>query len=354
MTLIRRSDFKLGPAEKMDARQALLILEGSGLSLAEAARRALLAGDGQAPVFKSVPLAEALREFIADLHRRQRRMSTLDFYEQRMEGFAASPLGARWQRVERADLRAWLDGLKCGAVTRAMTFRTLRAFYRWAQRHEPAWCGKPPTDGIVMEGEQGDRSSPEFYTVDAVERLLAGCGADMRPAIAAQLFAGLRPEEVAPKMGAKTRIGWEDFNFEERIVRVPAAVAKTRVVRLIEDLPEALWAWLETTPVARRKGPLWTQTYDHLRAKTCAALRGRGRSTPDDGTSALPGGETAWIRDGLRHTFASYAVALTRDAGQVSEWLGHEGQTRLLQRNYKSAVLRGEAVRFFALRPNGD
>jgi integrase len=258
----------------------------------------------------------------------------MDFYEQRLALFSASALADKWQRVQRADLRAWLDQMECGAVTRAMTFRALRAFYRWAARAEPAMCGKPPTEGITIEGALGDRSAPEFYAVEAVAVLLEGCAADIRPAVAAQLFAGLRPEEVAPKMGGKERISWEDFNFEEKIVRVPAAVAKTRAVRLIEALPATLWAWLEATPKARREGPLWPGTYDWLRARTKAAL-----------------GKQPWVRDGLRHTFATHAVAWTRDVGQVSEWLGHEGGTRLLHRNYKSAVLRAAAEKYFALRP---
>ncbi len=335
MSKISRSDFKLSTADKIDARTALILLSGTSLSLTDAARQALINPATAAPRFKPVAFQDAMREWIADLHRRQRRMGTLEFYDQRLEAFSSSPLADHWQTVTRQELKPWLEQSSGGAVTKGMTFRAIRAFYRWAQHHEPAWCGVPPTEGWKITGTEGDRNAPRFYPVATVAALLERAGPALRPALALQLFAGLRPEEVAPGDAGKGRISWEDINPAERMVRVPADVAKTRVVRVLEGLPEALWAWLPANPESGKKdGPIWLGTYDWYQTQARAAL-------------AEP-----WIRDGLRHTFATYAVALIGDVGRVSEWLGHEGSTALIHRHYKAAARKADAVAFFGLRPS--
>ncbi len=57
-------------------------------------------------------------------------------------------------------------------------------------------------------------------------------------------------------------------------------------------------------------------------------------------------------QDALRHTFASYAVALTSDPGRVAIWLGHEGNPTMLHRHYRGIATEADARRFFALMPN--
>jgi len=58
-----------------------------------------------------------------------------------------------------------------------------------------------------------------------------------------------------------------------------------------------------------------------------------------------------WPQDCLRHSFATYAVALTNNPGQVAIWLGHNGNPTMLYRHYRGLTTKAEADKFFALRP---
>lgn len=333
-----RSDFRLGAAEKADARSALVLLSGTGLSLTEAARRALLADTvaGRAPALRTVKFNDAVRAFLADRHAKQRRGSTLEYYENNLGRFAASKLAADWQRLDGLKIKRWIEGLPQGRTIKAMSFRCLHSLYRWAAQQRPALVHKVPTEGLHLGGDrpEGDQVAPVFYPVAEVERLFSVLGEDLLPALAVQLFAGLRPEEVAPRMPEKARIGWDAFLFSEKIVRVPAEVSKSRRSRLMEGLPDALWIWLESVPAAQRRGPIWglsEQAY-RLRLKT-----------------RLKRAEVDWLRDGFRHTFATYAVALTSDAKKVSLWLGHT-DSDVLHQHYRGLATLAQATAFFNLR----
>lgn len=332
-----RNDFALGPAERADARSALVLLAGSGLTLTEAARRALLAREGRAQALRTVPIADALRDFLAYTHARGRRMATLAYYEAQLSRFAASALAADWQRLERPALRAWLLSMPQGATVRGMMFRCIRALYRWALRQEPPLVRGNPTEGLAPDlgGAGGEQAAPGFYPVEVCEGLLREMSRETWPALAVQLFAGLRPEEVVPRLPGKAGLEWSHLLIGERMVRVPAEVAKTRRARILEDLPPALWSWIEAAP-GKREGRLWPVTDQAWRARLVGALRRVGAER---------------IRDGLRHTFATYAVALTGDAGRVALWLGHEGRTSMLHRHYRGLATRAQAEAFFALRP---
>ncbi len=330
-----RSDFRLGPAEKADARAALVLLSGTGLSLTEAARRALLADSvaGRAAALKTVKFADAVRGFLADRHAKQRRGATLEYYENNLGRFAASKLAEDWQRLDGLKIKRWIEGLPQGRTIKAMSFRCLHSLYRWAAQQRPALVHKVPTEGLHLGGDrqQGDQVAPVFYPVAEVERLFQVIGADLLPALAVQLFAGLRPEEVAPRMPEKARIEWSAFLFAEKIVRVPAEVAKSRRARLIEGLPDTLWRWLEMVPAEKRRGPLWPLSEQAYRLQLKTRLRRA---------------DVAWLRDGFRHTFATYAVALTSDAKKVSLWLGHT-DSDVLHQHYRGLATHAQASAFF-------
>ena len=329
-----RADYALDPITRNDARRAVLLLEGTGLSLFEAAQAAITARAGKETRRTKKPIEEAIRAFIADTHSRGRRGGTLEFYEKNLAAFAADEIGARWQTATRRELEQWLLDLGVGQTMQGMTYRALRAFYRFARRQDPPWCGVPPTEGM-RPGRPGEAPEIEFYRVAVVDGWLRRARPEDRAALAVQLFAGLRPEEVAPQWTDKGRAEWEHFDMAGHIVRVPAAVSKTRRPRVIEGLPDALWNWLAETPEAKRRGPIWTGRADWMRTRHREAL---GSATP-------------WIARGPRKTFATHAVALTGDPAKVALWLGHEGVPTMLHRHYRGLVTQAEGRAFFGLSP---
>ena len=150
-------------------------------------------------------------------------------------------------------------------------------------------------------------------------------------AIALALFAGVRPEELAGR--GKPRLTWAAVNVSERIVRIPGGIAKTGQPRVLEGLPDALWAWLGSP--GKPGDPI---------------SPGLSREIGRKGREIL--GLDKWPQDASRHTFATYHVAAFNDPGLTSILLGHEGNPSLLHRHYRGITTQAEAISFWALRPS--
>lgn len=326
----------LTPRQKLDAQEALALLKPSGLSLTEAARLALTGR-----VVTRITVADAIHRFKLFSARKVSRRgaplrpATLAWYDDFLlaleRDFADQPLDG----ITRDRFGAWLRALQTGATARASTARACRALWRWARLESPPLVTEDVTLGHAFASPIRAESARLVLTVEQCGQLLAAAGRH-RSAYALMLFAGLRPEELAGTH--KDRLLWQHVNVSERWIRVPETVAKTGRTRLLEDLPPALWHWLEpralTAPVAHA-------TYQYLQ---WFARRTLGIAT--------------WPFDCFRHTAASYLLATVRDPGRVSEWIGHEGRTRLLHATYRgqltlarTQVNHAMGLRFHALRP---
>jgi integrase len=321
-----RSNQLLSPEQKIDARTALQLLAGSGLTLTSAAQIAL-DSRGKAPAAKPLSWDSLTLSFLADCSRRGRRGATLTYYGTYLGVFGASSLSARWQQLDRPTFRRWLDGIPVAPATRAMTFRSIRTAYRWAARQDPPLCANDPTHGIQLDRPREEAIG--FFSVADCAAMLAAMPDRARGAIACQLFAGIRVEEIAPRSETKHRLQWSHLNVSEELIRVPPEVSKIGRGRVLEGLPSALWHWLPRD----QTGAVWPKKHGalHLVAR-----------------SAMP---AKWIQRGLRHTFATYATALTGDPAKVAMWLGHEGKPAMLFRHYRGLATKAEGEAFFALRP---
>ena len=137
-------------------------------------------------------------------------------------------------------------------------------------------------------------------------------------------YAGLRPEEAQ-----KTR--WEMINFEEGWIRVEAQTSKVNQRRVVYPHPQAL-KLLKLARKLKSELPLTDGKLIVYRKFLTARL-----------------GMKQWPHDVTRHTAASMWLALTADAAQVANALGHsEG---ILHRNYKALVTKADAKQFWALAP---
>lgn len=326
---VNRSNYKLDAAARQDARVARALIGGRNVTLADCVKLALALNAGKSAAVKT-PVRTAVDEFLRAILRRGRREATFSFYEQRLAWFIETSIDRTLDDWDRPQLKKALEAMPHGATTVRMTYRAVRALYNWALQQNPPLCAGNPTLGLVIELPEVARNV-QFFTVAEVEHILHGMEARFLPAVALQFFAGIRPEEIAPRTN-KPRLQWEHVLIEERIIRVPETVAKTGHARIVESLPPALWAWLRRVPATERHGPICTVGADwliHLMTK----LAGR------------------WIQDGIRHTFATYAMALTGNAGQVMAWLGHEGEAATFHNHYRGLATKKQAGGFWKQRP---
>lgn len=316
-----RSDFALSPEQRIDARDALRILDGTGITLTHAAQQAV---QGRRAVHR-IKFADAVDDFIRSRMASGLRSTSIGWY-QKMLALPEAKFGARFfDEIQRAELFAWLKAIPISEHSRAGMSRALRALWRWGIAHEPQLVGLDITPGLRSTAPRNEGDA-KFLSVDQVARVMADCG-PYRNALALLFFGAVRPEEVAGE--GKPRLLWKHVRIAEKLIRIPGDIAKTGKPRTIEDLPPTLWAWLQ--PGAEEE-PICDA---HIRQ----AIR-RAKETIGE-----------WHHDATRHTCATYLLALTGDAGKVSTWIGHEGMPALLHRNYKGLTTRPEAEKFWALRP---
>lgn len=271
-----------------------------------------------------------MEEFLLSVQRRKKRPATQRFYREQLEPFS------RWMKernladldaLSRPALKAYLEGLAVSPGSARARHRAVRALYRWSRSQEPPLCAKDPTAGLKIELPE-EAHAVEIFTPEECAAMLSAAG-EHAPAVALMLYAGVRPEELGGF--GKPRLQWEHVDRGARLIRVPSEVAKNGKARIIEGLPSTLWRWM---PLARERrwGAALPIDWPTLRDRLKAAV---GK----------------WKHDGLRHSFATYMLAVTQDPGKVALWLGHEGAPTLLYRHYRGLATKKQAREFLALRP---
>lgn len=109
-------------------------------------------------------------------------------------------------------------------------------------------------------------------------------------------------------------------------IRIGAAVAKTRQVRIVRVRP-TLQAFLDLVPEEERKGKIIPQSI----VRKAAGLQNRA--------------------DAARHSFASYALGIGDGVDAVRDDMGHARGSDMLFRHYRTAVMREAAEAYWAISP---
>jgi integrase len=270
------------------AAEAARILEGSGVSIVEAARLAVA------------------------------RIATTASKEMFRDRYARAMLWGEehWSsryRIDMDRLPRWcpsLMPLACGAIDRARIEEAL-------QESGPLSRSTLDTRARYVMAILGFRerhrksSTIHILTADQQEAVLAACqGADELRTVALLLYAGIRPDAES---GEISRLDWENVGKSE--IYVPQEASKTGADRHIPIKPvlrRALKGHPKSGPVAPSA---WRRSWQRIR-KTA----GIGH-----------------MQDVLRHTFAShYLAAYGEDAAKQA--LGHAAGSTTLFRHYRRAV----------------
>lgn len=171
----------------------------------------------------------------------------------------------------------------------------------------------------------------QTFTPEEMAKILAASSARWLPAFVLGAFAGIRPEEIAPKKHYKKQgLRWENILWAKKKIDVPAEVSKTGRRRFAPLLPVVV-AFLAgyrklTGPIAPEKGS-WHEEVERVSIAT----------------------GIKWKPDGLRHSFASFRLALVPDMAALSLELGNS--PAMLARHYLDLQHAPEARKWFALRP---
>ena len=240
---------------------------------------------------------------------RERYVKSLHFYlRQFFRGRENQPLA----EFASAEVEAWMNKYPSPWTRRSWLSR-LSALFSFAARR--GHIAENPCKRI--EGVRVDIQPPKILTPAQADLLLNVCPTLCRPYLILGLFAGIRPEEIM-------RLDWSAIDLHTATARVDG---KTRRRRIVNLEPRAA-ALLAGCPL--RSGPVSPSlsTLRRFKRRACAAL-----------------GLSRWPQDLLRHTAASYLLALHGDAGKVATMLGNSSSVLLT--HYHEPVMPGDCQIFW-------
>jgi integrase len=170
---------------------------------------------------------------------------------------------------------------------------------------------------------------PEIFTVAELTALLQAARArepSVLPMLAIGAFAGLRDAEIK-------RLDWNEVDVARSHIEIKAAKAKSARRRIVPIQPN----------LAR-----WLRPYSGLTGQVVPE-GARGKLERVRKAARL----TRWPKNGLRHSYSSYRLALIHDAPRVASELGHT-TPQLLYNTYRELVLPDEAKRYWRIAPTAE
>lgn len=239
--------------------------------------------------------------------------------------------------ISTAEIQGWLDGRNL----KPQTYRNHKTVLTLLFNHAVArgYCFENPL-GRVESRKVKNGEGVVIYTPAQISRLLQAAGPDFRPCLALGAFCGVRTAELH-------RLRWQDVDFAERHVVVGVDQAKTASRRIV-PMPDNLLAWLE--PYRRKTGLVWPSSpeiFNDAQQDTAkAAQAAENELAAKENRKPL---DLHWRKNGLRHSFCSYRLAVVKDSGQVALEAGNSAQ--VVFRHYRQAVTEKDGTAYFAVSP---
>ncbi len=324
-----RAALGLTDSQRVDAINAIKILAPFGANLTAAAK--VFAERAQL-LERTVTFAK-LREETVEA-KRSDRMSAhyVNDLARRLKRFGADFDERQVATIEGREVDDWLRGLGMSPTSRINYRKILHTAFQFAVAR--GYSKSNPVEGTTKP--KVDHPSPGILTPREIAALLPVADARIVPWVAVAAFAGLRDAEIG-------RLTWDKVDLAAGYVRVDAAIAKTSSRRLV-PVSANLRAWL--APHAQKSGPIRgakCNAYPLLQAARLAAVEALKKAN-EPATNL-----ESWPHNALRHSFASYRMALVTNAAQVAEECGHSVQ--VMKTHYRELVTKTDADKWFAVMP---
>lgn len=181
----------------------------------------------------------------------------------------------------------------------------------------------------------------DVLEVPQVAALMNACPREIIPAVAVQLFAGLRKAEAE-------RLDWSDIDFQRDTIRVKqrkGTKTQREVLRFAPLLP-TLRAWLE--PHRLLAGPIFPlSTRKQRKGEVSGQIYRKGFEAARTAAKI-----EAWDENTLRHCFGSYRYSSISDLARVAAEMGHTKTSTTLN-HYVNARTHEDSEAFWAVVPGG-
>lgn len=242
--------------------------------------------------------------------------------------------GAPIMTISEDKVRSFLDSMPVSARTRINTRLRMSHFFNFCKRK--GWIDANPVVEISIKAKSGD---VKILSVEETTALLKAAVGSKHPDVtipyaAISLFAGLRPGEA-------DQLRWEQVHFDTNTIEVLRHTSKTRDTRFVPIDP-TLKAWLE--PHRRKAGQIvganFRKTWEAVKRKA-AEIRKEQSGTEDDFMFNNI--------DVMRHTYASYWLALHKNRTELAEHMGNS--VVVIKKHYRRPILEATARAYWKLTP---
>ncbi|HAO79446.1 MAG TPA: hypothetical protein DCQ92_10815 [Verrucomicrobia subdivision 3 bacterium] len=275
--------------------------------------------------------------------------------------------------VAGTDVDVWLRASGLSPRTRNNIRNSVHTLFGFAKakRYLPKDHDEIESVAVVNDRE-GDI---EVFTPAELAEILKSASERMIPFLVLGAFAGIRHSEIQ-------RLDWKNIHFDDGIIEIGAAKAKTasrRIVPIVPNLREWLVKFRQDSGLVVTHNNvafelhIITKRVNEARRTAWAAAKGiklkpvkskhgtpakRVRAGGKQKGDVPPGAETAkeehwnpfaWKHNALRHSFISYRVAATQDVAKVSLEAGNSPQ--MIFKHYRELVRPADAVKWFAIGP---
>jgi integrase len=191
------------------------------------------------------------------------------------------------------------------------------------------WLTRSPMSAVPVPQPVSDDVT--LLTVDQARRLFeAAAGTRCAGRLALEAFGGLRFSSVQ-------RIARADLDETAGGITFPAAKHKTGKRHYVEGFPANLWAWVKAAPESCWLLSPRLYALDKRSIFEAAGLKEEGK-------------DAEAFRNCLRHSFATYHLALNKNAASTAYLLTHSKPTMLYQ-HYAGRATAADAAAYFSITP---
>ncbi len=176
-------------------------------------------------------------------------------------------------------------------------------------------------------------SKPLIWTPAEFSEILNSTRSQLIPYLAIAGFAGVRTQEIH-------NLDWSQIDLDRKQIKIDSAQAKTRARRIV-PLCDAATAWLK--PHQKSEGKV--VHYSYAGKHSIVISRDIMRRREIDGVNS----KFIWKRNGLRHSFISYQLALTKKVHEIAMDAGNS--ENIIFKNYRELVTEEEAKHWFSIFP---
>lgn len=236
--------------------------------------------------------------------------------------------------VQASHIDDWLASMKAASGRTKNNYRTaLITLFSFAR--QKGYLPRGQESEAEFSARYGDKGGEiGIYTPAQLEMLLTRLEPRFVPFVAIGAFAGLRSAEIV-------RLEWPEIRFDQDVVEIKAAKAKTASRRLVPIAP-ALRAWLE--PFRQKEGRVLHALPDEF-ALAKNFRRAVAQIQDQKGKPLLK-----IVHNGLRHSFITYRMAVLKNAAEVALEAGNS--PRMIFEHYRELATTREAEDWFAIRPS--